>query len=287
MASLNNLHTIDEELYNYEEKADNAFRKGNFDEALHEIDIALKMDNEYTRGWLLKGKILFFMRNDDEALSAYTQIIELRGSNNFFLWCKIGDVLTAEYEYDLAIIAFEKAISLDATQVIAYYKKGDLLNLKKEYNEAIICFDLAQKNNPSTSILSKILYEQAISWNGLKQFYKALKSINAAIELCEMNCLDKTNSEFNLRVTKGDILMGLKLYDKALQSYNYAISIYPHKDVIMGDLLAKKRDCLYAMGKSLEADQLDGQIPLCYDAYGGYQYDYDPFIPYQEIIDAD
>lgn len=226
------------------------FRKTN--EAIESIDLALKLDPKNERYYYIKS----FVYNsagkskNEMALSEINKALKINPNYSKAVGLK-ALIYSEDGSTSEALVLFDKAIMLDPKNPENYNFKGLCLRTAERYEEAAKCFAKATEVDPNFSIAWDNLGD--IYLNNLGKTEEAIKYFNMAIEKNPLNThafnslakayWEMRNSDEALKVceraiqvemdypyvydTKGQILVGLKKYDEALEAYQLANKYYP------------------------------------------------------------
>lgn len=103
----------------------------------------LKMKEE----WSEKARTFRARKQDEEALTAYNEVIRLSPGDVLAYYNK-GNILRSLERYEEALVAYDQAIHLDPDNVSAYGDKGLTLYKLKQYKEALTAYDEVIRLNP-------------------------------------------------------------------------------------------------------------------------------------------
>jgi tetratricopeptide (TPR) repeat protein/S1-C subfamily serine protease len=134
-------------------------------------------------------------------------------------WLNYGNQLWRFRQYDQAIAAFERAIQLNPNSHYAYYGKGWVSEIQGKYRQAKNVYQQATKLAPDFYPAWDRM-GAVLGFDGLKQYPKAIKAYNQAIQL--------QPSSFAPYVRRGITFYQLKSYQEAIADFNKAIEIHPH-----------------------------------------------------------
>jgi tetratricopeptide (TPR) repeat protein len=140
---------------------------------------------------------------------------------------------------------FEKAISIDPTNIDALVGNGNSFYGLKKYNEALKMYKTILSIDP-TNI--DALVGNGNSFYGLKKYNLSITSFSHVLSI------DPTN--IDALVGNGNSFYGLKKYNEALDYYSKALSIDPNKT----DALLGKAESLIKIGKKNEGKMLRKEI---------------------------
>jgi tetratricopeptide (TPR) repeat protein len=97
--------------------------------------------------WLLKGQILEFMDKNDDALVAYEKATSL-DSNNSDAWQNKAGLFAKTNKFDEAISSYNRAIELAPGQPVFIYNRGCVYCLKGDKANALADLGKAISMNP-------------------------------------------------------------------------------------------------------------------------------------------
>ena len=134
----------------YYKKSVKLFEKREFDKSLKVLDMVLNIDKKYIPAWNCKAVAHMEKKEYPEALNAFEHVIQLNAADN-----------------------------------LAWYNKGYALLLMEEYEESKKVFDffLARYENKTDDFYKFALYLRSKSYYGLKDYEKALISLDEVIEI--------------------------------------------------------------------------------------------------------
>lgn len=137
----------------------------------------------------------------------FSAITEFAKGNNFSL----------TKDYARALVAYDRAISLDSKLAEAYNNRGIIKYELGQFSEAI--------NDYSSAIKLKPNYVDALNNRGntyaaLKQFQNAINDLQAALKL--------NNKSVAIHNNLGNVYLSQKNFDKAIGEYTRAIQLNPN-----------------------------------------------------------
>jgi serine/threonine protein kinase len=131
-------------------------------------------------------------------------------------WLNEGNMLQDSGQYEEALVAYERALQLDAKYVDAYDALGDACSSLNRYQEALDAFNRAIQLDPTFAHAfegkGNILY----NW---QRYQEALVAYERALQL--------DSSSMSAYCGKGDALYYLNRYQEALLSYERASQLEP------------------------------------------------------------
>jgi tetratricopeptide (TPR) repeat protein len=170
--------------------ADSWFSKGRVlhelnrsDEEIQAYDNAIMLNGSDSYAWLDKGRVLLELGNYPDAFQAYDMAFKLKPELvNGKIWKFIGNKLSNQSSYDLALKAYEYSIKLAPKDADALNRKGNALKCLGNYPEAIKAYGKAIKLNQSRKITAmawnstgSILCDQGKYNDAIKAYDKAAK----------------------------------------------------------------------------------------------------------------
>jgi tetratricopeptide (TPR) repeat protein len=188
----------------------------------------------------------------DEAIVAYRRALDLN-ANNALAHHNLGDALLAKGQLDDAIAAYHKAIDSDPRYANAYINLGLALKTKGQLDDAIAAYRRAIDVNPSYA-LAHLNLGNALQVKG--EMDEAIAELHKAIDLNPRFAEARSNLGYALRA-KGEL-------DEAIAELRKAIDLNPRfapAQLNLGDaLLAKGRldDAITAFRKAIEIDSTGG-----------------------------
>jgi Tfp pilus assembly protein PilF len=190
-------------------------REGKLEEALHQSEEALRMNESDPNSLVNHGIILFEMGKPEEARKYFLKAIELH-PNYAGGYSGLGSVYYIEGDMDRAIEAFLKAIRLDGNHfrahmkvAEAFSKKGDLDEAMKYYRRAL---RLQPRNAEIYSSMGSILILQG-------RFDEAIAQLDSALKMKP----DYAKAHNNL----GSALLMQKKWDDAIAHFQEAVRLDP------------------------------------------------------------
>ncbi len=134
----------------YYKKALEFLQKKDYDKSLKTLEMVLNIDKKYIPAWNCQGIAHLEKKEYPEALKSFEEVIELNPGDN-----------------------------------MAWYNKGYVLLLMEEYetSEKVFNFFLARYENKNDEFYKYALFLHAKSYYGLKDYEKALISVEVAIDM--------------------------------------------------------------------------------------------------------
>ncbi|WP_129020348.1 tetratricopeptide repeat protein [Edaphocola flava] len=253
-------------------------------EALIACEIALVHHPFSSEFYILKAELLFQSQKYRQAISV---LDELEAKDQPILEAVIlrSDILVAQLKYDQAAMFLEQMslqfsgkekieIMLELAEVYDECEQLDavfdilkaILQIDPSNDEALhkICYwaDFAEKQEESIALHQKLIDDapyNALAWFNLGSAYQGLKLYEKAIDAYEYCVAIDDKFEFAYR-NMADAYMRLKWYDKAIESLEKNLELGKPEDVIfeaIGHCFEKKKNYPKARHYYLEATRLN------------------------------
>lgn len=190
---------------------------------------AVKSDQEKeAQEWFEKGNAYGGNKDFDKAIEAYGKAISLnpKYSEAYFIR---GYVYADKEQYEAAIRDYSKVIELTPSSSVAYNNRAHAYRPLGQYDKAIAdCNKAIELDN--TYLLP--YFNRARAYEGKGDFDKAIKDYKIVIEHDPMGESAKTaQSQIEVLpgiiIAQGDIFSGKENYDKAIELYTKAIELSP------------------------------------------------------------
>ena len=207
-----------------------------YDKALESIDIAIKNNSNSSKFFYTKGFILEKI-GSIKSVDLYEKALSINPLNVDAL-IQLGNINQSNLNFEKAIFIYDKVISIDKSNYIAFNNKANaLLELGKK-NEAIINYEkaLTLEPNYSDAINNLALLKKQNNTNETIQLFKKAIEINP-------NNSDAFNNLANIEFKKGNIIEAIKNYKSSLllQSNNQInIFLNFYQIIIQNEDLMKK-----------------------------------------------
>ena len=246
------------------------YQRGNYEEAIHEIDLALRANPKEASAHSNRGNALQVLKRLDEALTSYDRAIALN-PDYFDAFYNRGIALQGLKRLEEALASYDRAIALKPDHADAFNNRGNTLRELKRFDEALTSYDraLALKanypeafNNRGATLAEMNRLEEALaSYDraiALKPDY-AHAFNNRGTSLAEMNRLEEALASYDRAIAlksdyahplnnRGNVLQELKRLDEALTSYERAIALKPDD----ADAIAARAQCGLRLGRYIE-----------------------------------
>jgi tetratricopeptide (TPR) repeat protein len=190
-----------------------SFQRGDYAQALHQIDLALGINPNNSFALNQRGLALQRLKRIDEALASYDRVLAVQPDHAEAL-CNRGIALHELKRFDEALTSYDRALAARPHYAEAFYCRGTAQRQLKQFEAALASFDRALAIQPD--------YAEALSNRGdvlleLKRFDEALASYDAALAI-EPDRADRL-------CNRGVALHELKRPEEALTSYDRALAL--------------------------------------------------------------
>lgn len=170
----------------------------------------------------------------EEVITAYTQYEKIgflisalssdEYSDNIGVQKILGQAYARQKDYENAIKAYEKVLSISADDIDAIISVGEIYQLQKDYTKAIDAYLKALNSEPEQLFLYPLLADAYVNVNKRQE---ALKLVDQLIDLARSK--NKSDSAY-LNATLGDIYLIVKDYDKAIEYYTKTMQLDPRSE---------------------------------------------------------
>jgi tetratricopeptide (TPR) repeat protein len=222
---------------------------GRREDALAQLDAALRINAVHPRSLLLRAGLLMELARPDEALDAYDQLLKLVPTAVDVICCRAA-VLRALNRPQDALDASERALRIDPRSFNAHRQRGDALRDLRRFVDALDAYGRALSVVPNSA---EVLLMQGMTLADLGRLDAALSSLNEAIA----GKPDYVDAIYNSAVllerlgrnddallrcdrvlalnarhaaalaNKGNVLHSLERYEESLASYDASLEIAP------------------------------------------------------------
>jgi protein O-GlcNAc transferase len=191
------------------------YQRGNYKEAIHEIDVALRSNSNDPSAHNNRGNALLGLKRAGEALMSYDQAIALKPDYFDALYNR-GIALHGLERLDEALASYDRAIALKPDHADAFNNRGNVLLELQRLDEALASFNRAIAIKPG---YAEVFNNRGTALQRLKRLDEALASFERAIGL-----KPEYAEAFN---NKGSTLQELGELDEATVCYRRALHIKP------------------------------------------------------------
>lgn len=167
---------------------------------------------------IMKADALYKLGRYNESVIAYDKALSV-DANNTALWFNKGVAAGTIGEFNISLQAFDNVIQIQPNNVNAWYNKGYTLVNLKNYTEAVDAFNHSLQLNPNSL---EALNNMANALGMTGRFDEALVEYDKIIKLDENN----TKAWFN----KGLTLTNLSRYTEAKDAFKHVCDIDPKFD---------------------------------------------------------
>jgi tetratricopeptide (TPR) repeat protein len=191
------------------------FQRRRYEEAIHEIDLALKERPDVAAALNARAAALKELQRLPEALAGFDKALALEPDYVDALYNR-ATLLQELGRLERALVDFDKAIALRPDHVQAFNNRGNALRELGRHDAAIASYDRALALRPD---YAEAWYNRSNALAGLNRFEDAVASCDKAVAL-----KPDFAEAFNNR---GNALKGLRRFDEAVASYERALALKP------------------------------------------------------------
>jgi tetratricopeptide (TPR) repeat protein len=188
-------------------------QRGNHIEALHHIDLALRINPGNVFALNNRGVTLQELKRLDEALACFERAINLR-PDYAEAHSNRGNALKARKRFDEAVASYDRALALRPDYAEAHSNRGDALRERKLFAEALASCERAIALRPD---YAEAHSNRGICLHELHRFEEALASYDRALALRPAYVEAHTN--------RGNVLFDLYRFEEALADFDRALAL--------------------------------------------------------------
>ena len=195
-------------------------------EECQKITLELINENDLNyQAWLNYGASKFGMGNFQEAIIAYNKCISIN-VNYAEAWSNLGNVFQELKQYEQSITSYKKAISINPDYAEAWSNLGNVFQALKQYKQSLTSYNKAISINPDHA---EAWFNRGNALQHLNQYEQSLASYDKAISI---------NSDYaEAWSNRGNLLISICHYDLAEASFREAIRIDPNNLISRNSLL--------------------------------------------------
>lgn len=233
-------------------KAQDAWEKGEWENALTMCDEALKVNKRYKEAWLLKGQIFWQMKNYKMALSCFDEYLKI-DPKNVMVWVNRGANLFELERYKEMQDNFDRALSLDPKYSPLYKNIGVNYLLMGNFEDSYKAFQKLEELGETSMYFSwtkRMLQITNESYGPPENWSVNLDSYQTVLDLSDSS---KSGYLVNLTSTVGT---AIKFAGSSEQPFKYA----PNFEVWDGAMIFdKKGDGLLTNGTHFRYKKISGE----------------------------
>ncbi|MBD2451639.1 tetratricopeptide repeat protein [Nostoc sp. FACHB-152] len=198
------------------------------------------------------GNLHFAGQNYQEALTAYDKALSIQPDKHE-AWYNRGIALDDLGHFEQAVASYDKALEIKPDKDQAWYNRGIALRNLGRYEQAVASYDKALEIQPDDH---EALYNRGNALQNLGRYEQAVASYDKALEI-QPDDHEAWNS-------LGNALWNLGRYEQAVASYDKALSIKPDYKSAWYN-----KACCYALQGNIEQalENLQQAINLSPDEY--------------------
>ncbi len=155
----------------------------NFDQALYYLNLAIKLDPNYSEYWNMRGN--WYFKNDDlaQALVNYLQAIELSAPYSE-VWANIGHCYRHLGKISPAVLAYTRSLDLEPRQFPIFVARAQAFETMGNFDAALADYHTALTIDPQQPL---VLANRAVLFYDLGNFSAAIEDLDRAIALTPDN----------------------------------------------------------------------------------------------------
>ena len=226
------------------------------EEALNQLDEAVRLRPDYVEAWLSRGLVLAKLQRHPEAVAALERVLQLQPDHGVALMA-CGNSLAVLGRHSRALANFDHLTAREPRNVEAHFNRGNALVALGRHAEATAAYDQALSLRAD---YAAALCNRAHSLAAQLRLEEALASLDRALAI-------DARLE-NAWLNRGNVLQTLGRNEEALQAYQAAIAV--SADARRG--LSNRSHLLNRLGRWAEAlagfDDLLNRDPIFTDAAG-------------------
>ena len=186
-----------------------------FDKAVDDFDKYIKKEPKDPSAYLNRGATYLFLTDTTKALADYNKAISLdRFDPEGYI--RRGRVHALRKDYKEAISDMDKAISLDTTNTFAYFNRALMYYDQSDYNSAMADLNRVLRDEPGNALT---LYNRSLISAQVGNFEDALEDMDHVININPDNVLAYYN--------RASYFVQMERWLDALDDYDKAIELYP------------------------------------------------------------
>ena len=191
------------------------WRSSQDDKAIAAFEQAIQLNPNSYRAYYGKGLAFFNQEQYRQANDAFKQATKLAG--DFYpAWLGLGRTFINLKQYSQALNAYDQAIQLSPKDFVSYTERGRVFTELKRYSEAIADYNQAIEIKPHPWAYSN----RGNPYADLKDYQAAIADYNQTIKLDP----NFAGAYYN----RGSVYGELKDYQAAIADYNQAIKLNPN-----------------------------------------------------------
>ena len=191
------------------------FQRGEFSEAVRQIDDALKINPNVADAYNNRGNALRKLKRSEQALESYDHAIALK-PDDAATFNNRGSAFRELEQFEAALADFDNAITLRPDFAEAFNNRGNAYKELERFDEALSDLDKAlalRADNPDA------FNNRGAVLNKLERFDEALADLDRAIALKPGHA----EAHYN----RGTTLLELRRFDPALAAFDKAVALRP------------------------------------------------------------
>ena len=178
-AALSVMACAGNEADSYNNQASVHYQKGEYDQAIDDLDEALRLNPEYAEAYNNRGIAYFSKREYDQAIADYNEALRLN-PELVEAYNNRGLAYHDQGEYNQAVADYNEALRLNPEDAEAYNNRGLAYFSKGGYDQAISDYNEALRLNPE---LVGVYTNRGLAYFSKGEYDQAIADCNEALRL--------------------------------------------------------------------------------------------------------
>lgn len=241
------------------DRAGEYFDRDDWDKAIAEYDIAIRLDPTYADAFGNRGGAYAEKSDYDHALADLTEALRLNPKLEFAL-ANRAVVLSQQGKNDAAIVDLDQLTRLNPRNPLSYLTRAPILMERGQFDRAIAELNKGLELDPKNT---DGLTNRAVAYHELKQEDRAAADFAAAIK--------SAPARSNAYLIRGEFYEDLEKFDLALADLNQAVKLDPklaRNYAKRGDIWREKGNLDKAAADYEQAVRIDANSPFGFQGRG-------------------
>jgi uncharacterized caspase-like protein/lipoprotein NlpI len=241
------------------ERANDYFDKGDYDKAIAEYDIAIRLDPTNAQAFIGRGSAYGLKSDYDRALPDFNEALRLNPRLENAL-ANRAVVLSQKGDDDAALVDLDQLSKVNPRNPLSFLLRATIYMERRQYDRAVAELNKGLEIDPKNT---DGLVNRAESYIALKQMDRAAADFAAAIK--------SSPSKSNPLLLRAEFFEDQEKFDAALADLNQAVKVEPkvgRNYAKRGDIWRKKGDLDHAAADYEQAIKLDPNTPFGFQGRG-------------------